>query len=222
MIDNLSNDWNGYLKPEANKSYFKQLEYFIQLERQMSNIFPSSGLVFNALQLCSFANTKIVIIGQDPYHGLGQANGLAFSVNEGVKLPPSLKNIFKELNADLGIRISNSGNLQSWANQGVLLINSILTVKENTPSSHKDRGWEQFTDTLISLLSDQKNHLVFMLWGAYAQEKGKIIDSQKHLVLMAPHPSPFSAHKGFLGCKHFSKANQYLLKNNLSEIIWNV
>ncbi|HYF66956.1 MAG TPA: uracil-DNA glycosylase, partial [Ohtaekwangia sp.] len=176
--------------------------------------------IFRAFDSCSFEDVKVVIIGQDPYHGPGQANGLCFSVRDGVRVPPSLQNIFKEIKLDLGKPIPVSGDLGRWADQGVLLLNATLTVRGSSPGSHQKKGWEEFTDQIIRTISDEKEHVVFLLWGAYAQKKGEVIDRKKHLVLMSPHPSPFSADRGFFGCKHFSKTNEYLRSKGLKEIDW--
>ncbi|HCC68016.1 TPA: uracil-DNA glycosylase [Patescibacteria group bacterium] len=182
--------------------------------------YPPSDSVFRALKLTPFENIKVVILGQDPYHGKGEANGLAFSVNKNIKIPPSLKNIYKELNSDLGIKIPNHGDLSNWAKQGVLLLNSILTVEANKPASHRGIGWEEYTDEIIKKINDKKKNIVFILWGKYAQEKGKYINENKHLVIRSPHPSPFSARTGFFGSKPFSKCNMYLKENKIEEIDW--
>ncbi|MEQ8583042.1 MAG: uracil-DNA glycosylase [Marinoscillum sp.] len=212
--------WKSLLKTEFDKSYFKELTGFIKEEYQKHTIYPPGGHIFNAFDLCPVEDTRVVIIGQDPYHGPGQANGLCFSVREGVPMPPSLVNIFKELKGDLGKDIPPHGSLERWAQQGILLLNATLTVRAHQPGSHQNKGWEEFTDAVIRLLSEQKTGLVFILWGAYAQRKGEIIDSQKHFVIRSPHPSPFSAHRGFFGSKPFSKANNYLLKNGKESINW--
>ncbi len=183
-------------------------------------VYPPAKLIFNAFNLCPFDKVRVVIIGQDPYHGRGQAHGLCFSVPDGVPMPPSLKNIFKEINSDLGLPIPKSGNLEHWARQGVLLLNTTLTVREGSPTSHCGRGWERFTDAVIKKLSDEKEGLVFLLWGRHAKEKGKVIDRSKHLVLEAAHPSPFSATAGFFDCKHFSKTNDYLAARGEKLICW--
>jgi len=184
------------------------------------DIYPPKEEVFRALQLTPFEKTKVVILGQDPYHGEGEANGLAFSVNNCIKLPPSLRNIFKELQSDLGYIPPTSGDLTAWAKQGVLLLNSVLTVKKDSPASHRDLGWQQYTDSVISELSSKKENLVFILWGKYAQEKIKLIDEGKHMVIQSPHPSPFSANRGFFGSRPFSKTNAYLKSKGISEIDW--
>lgn len=216
----LEASWKARLSEEFNKPYFKDLVDFIKLEKQHYQIYPAGSLIFNAFEKCPFDNVKVVLIGQDPYHGEGQANGLCFSVNDTVRHPPSLKNIFKEIEQDLNKPTPLSGNLERWAHQGVLLLNATLTVRANTAGSHQNKGWETFTDAVISKLSEEKKGLVFILWGAYAQKKGLIIDASKHHILKAAHPSPFSAYNGFFGCKHFSKTNEYLTKNGLTEINW--
>ncbi|PIB35468.1 uracil-DNA glycosylase [Reichenbachiella sp. 5M10] len=212
--------WKNKLYKEFQKPYFQSLTSFIKTEYAHYKIYPRGTEIFHAFDCSPFDSTRVVIIGQDPYHGEGQAHGLCFSVNEGVKPPPSLQNIFKEIKEDLGHPIPSSGNLDRWAEQGVLLLNATLTVRAQTPGSHQNKGWEEFTDAVISQLSDQKEHLVFLLWGAYAQKKGRIIDSKKHLILESAHPSPFAAYRGFFGNKHFSKTNIYLKEKGLPEIIW--
>lgn len=203
--------WRSVLAEEKAKPYFKELLDFVASERARGAVvYPPNGEVFAALAATQLSEVKVVILGQDPYHGPGQAHGLCFSVRQGTKPPPSLKNIFLELNSDLGIAAPNHGCLSAWAERGVLLLNSVLTVEQGKPGSHADRGWERFTDAVIAAVSRECQGVVFMLWGSYAQKKGSNIDPQKHLVLKAPHPSPFSAHSGFLGCRHFSKANAYL------------
>ncbi len=212
--------WKEKLNLEFEKPYFVQLTNFIKQEYKEYPVYPPGKLIFSAFDHCAFDQVKVVIIGQDPYHGPGQANGLCFSVSDGVRKPPSLLNIFKELKADLGKEIPESGNLERWADQGVLLLNATLTVRANTPGSHQNKGWEIFTDAVIQLLNEQKEHLVFILWGAYAQKKGQIIDESRHLVLKSAHPSPFAADRGFFGSKPFSKTNAYLQANGLTEINW--
>ena len=212
--------WKSLLEEEFYKGYFKELTGFVKEEYQKHTIYPPGGQIFNAFDLCPVEDTRVVIIGQDPYHGPGQANGLCFSVREGVPMPPSLVNIFKELKGDLGNEIPPHGSLERWAQQGILLLNATLTVRAHQPGSHQNKGWEEFTDAVIRLLSEKKDGLVFILWGAYAQRKGEIIDSQRHFVIKSPHPSPFSAHRGFFGSKPFSKANNYLLKNGKESINW--
>ena len=215
-------DWSTYLDGISEKDYFQNLLGFLNRQTQLSKtIYPPKGSWFKAFEHSSYVNTKVVILGQDPYHGEGQAEGMSFSVPEGIKIPPSLRNIYKELASDLNINTPEHGHLASWAKQGVLLLNSVLTVEKNNPASHANQGWEVFTDTVIKLLSDKKQHLVFLLWGAYAGKKVKLINPEKHLILTAPHPSPFSAHRGFFGCRHFSKTNDYLLSNNQRPIKWN-
>ena len=220
MEINIEKSWENRLKKEFSADYFKNLLAFINIEKSNQQIYPPESLVLNAFNKCSFEQVKVVIIGQDPYHGLGQAHGLSFSVPEGIKPPPSLVNIFKELKADTGKEIPTSGNLEHWASQGVLLLNATLTVRANSAGSHQKRGWEEFTDAVIRVVSEEKSNVVFLLWGAYAQKKGSIIDTNKHCVLKAAHPSPFSAHTGFLGCGHFSKANEYLKQQGLKPIEW--
>ena len=208
----IASSWKEKLKIEFEKSHFIELTQFVRAEYATQLVYPKAKDIFNAFDYCPFEETHVVIIGQDPYHGPGQANGLCFSVNDGVKPPPSLVNIYKEINQDVGKPISGSGNLVSWAMQGVLLLNATLTVRATSPGSHQNKGWEQFTDAVIQLISDQRENVVFILWGAYAQKKGEVIDRTKHCVLMSPHPSPFSANRGFLGCKHFSKTNAFFEK----------
>lgn len=212
--------WKAKVSQEFEKPYFQNLVSFLKEERQNHTIYPPGNQIFNAFEWCIFDNVEVVIIGQDPYHGPGQANGLCFSVADHVALPPSLKNIFKEINRDLGKPVPKSGNLERWAKQGVLLLNATLTVRANTAGSHQKKGWEEFTDEVIRILSSEKEHLVFILWGAYAQKKGSVIDRSRHLVLESAHPSPFSAERGFFGNNHFSKTNEYLKKMGKKEIDW--
>ncbi|UZR94672.1 uracil-DNA glycosylase [Chondrinema litorale] len=212
--------WYEQLKDEFEKDYFKKLTEFIKDDIQNHTVYPPGKLIFNAFEKCSFDDAKVVIIGQDPYHGEGQANGLCFSVNDGIRFPPSLKNIFKEINSDLGKSIPESGNLERWASQGVLLLNATLTVRKKEAGSHQKKGWEEFTDAVITKVSEKKENVVFILWGAYAQKKGSIIDKEKHYVLESAHPSPFSADRGFFGNKHFSKTNEYLKKIGKEPIDW--
>lgn len=212
--------WAKYLKDEFEKEYFKELTAFVKDEYRSHTIYPPGPLIFNAFNLTPFDQVKVVIIGQDPYHGPNQAHGLAFSVMDGIVPPPSLKNIFKEIKTDLGYDIPNTGNLTKWARQGVFLMNSVLTVRRGQPGSHAKKGWETFTDSVIKSLSDHKQNLVFLLWGKYAITKENLINNKKHLILTAPHPSPFSADRGFFGCKHFSSANDYLSEHNISIINW--
>ena len=212
--------WKEVLKEEFEKIYFQNLANFVKNEYQSHPVYPPGKQIFSAFDHTPFDEVKVVIIGQDPYHGAGQAHGLSFSVPEGIKQPPSLKNIFKELESDLGISPVLSGNLERWANQGVLLLNATLTVRASQAGSHQNKGWEEFTDAAIQKLSDEKEHLVFILWGAYAQKKGSIIDTSKHHIIRSPHPSPFSAHSGFFGSKPFSKTNIYLKSVGKEEISW--
>lgn len=216
----IADSWKERLTEEFGKPYFTQLTEFVKQEYMTATVFPPGKEIFKAFDACDFENVKVVIIGQDPYHGVGQANGLCFSVRDGVRVPPSLVNIFKEIKQDLGKAIPSSGNLERWANQGVLLLNATLTVRSGSPGSHQNKGWESFTDAVIKKISDEKENVVFLLWGAYAQKKGEIINRSKHYVLMSAHPSPFSADRGFFGNKHFSKANQYLKSKGLEEIDW--
>ena len=218
----LNPEWQSILAEEIQKPYFIELEELVDLEYLNHSCYPPKELIFAAFDSCSFSNTKVVIIGQDPYHGKGEANGLCFSVNDGVKIPPSLRNIYRELVDDLGsIFIPNSGNLASWANQGVLLLNAGLTVREDLPNSHKHLKWNLFTDAVIQKLSDEKEGLVFLLWGGFAQKKGVKINREKHLVLECGHPSPLSANQGkWFGNKHFSKTNAYLESKGLEPIQW--
>jgi uracil-DNA glycosylase len=212
--------WKYHLSAEFQKPYFTQLTDFIKSEYQSATVYPPGKEIFRAFDCCDYDNVKVVIIGQDPYHGPGQANGLCFSVRDGVRPPPSLVNIFKEIKNDLGKPIPSTGDLERWARQGVLLLNATLTVRANLPGSHQNKGWEAFTDAVIKRISDERENVVFLLWGAYAQKKGEIIDRNKHLILMSAHPSPFSADRGFFGCKHFSKTNTYLKSKGLAEIDW--
>ena len=218
----LSDDWKTLLVEEFAFDYMLNLKQKLIEERKNYQIFPPDHQIFNALSHTSVSQIKIVILGQDPYHGIGQANGLSFSVNKGNNIPPSLKNIFKELNRDVGCSIPNHGDLTSWAKQGVLLLNTSLTVRQAEPASHAKIGWEIFTNRLIEIINLQKENLVFLLWGNHAQSKDQLIDGTKHLVLKAAHPSPFSAHQGFFGCKHFSLANQYLIQKGLGPIEWQI
>ncbi len=212
--------WKQMLQTEFEKDYFIKLTNFIREEYRHNTVFPPALKIFNAFDLCSFEKTRVVILGQDPYHDVNQAHGLCFSVNEGIRLPPSLVNIYKEIESDLGIKPPQSGNLERYARQGVLLLNATLTVRAHQPASHQNKGWEQFTDSVIQLLSREKENLVFLLWGAYAIKKSIYIDSSKHLILTSAHPSPLSAYRGFLGNHHFSKTNDYLKLNGFAEIQW--
>ena len=216
----IEESWKEALMPEFSKDYFIRLTDFVRKEYHETTVYPPGKLIFNAFNLCPFDKVKVVIIGQDPYHGPGQAHGLCFSVNDGIQPPPSLVNIFKEINSDLGKPIPQSGNLTRWAEQGVLLLNATLTVRAHQAGSHQRRGWEEFTDAVIRKLAEEKNNLVFILWGAYAQKKGAFIDRNKHLVLTSVHPSPLSAHSGFFGNHHFSLANDYLVKHGKTAIDW--
>ena len=213
--------WANHLKGEFEKDYFAELTRFVKDEYKNDAVYPAPKNIFRAFDLCPFENVKVVILGQDPYHGERQANGLAFAVDEGTHIPPSLQNIFKEIESDLGKPlVHTSGDLSRWAEQGVLLLNATLTVRAHSAGSHQEKGWEQFTDAVIRALSEERTGLVFMLWGNYAKAKGAHIDRTKHLVLEAPHPSPFSAASGFFGCKHFSKANDYLIAHGETSIDW--
>lgn len=223
--------WAKHLAGEFEKEYFKELTDFIKKEYQEGKVYPAPKNIFRAFDLCPFEKVKVVILGQDPYHGTGQANGLAFAVNNDERVPPSLQNIFKEIESDLGPLVHRDGDLSRWAKQGVLLLNATLTVRAHTAGSHQEKGWEQFTDAVIKALSEERKHLVFMLWGNYAKAKGAHIDPSsakatggrsdaKHLVLESPHPSPLSAHNGFFGSKHFSKANEYLVAHGETPIDW--
>jgi uracil-DNA glycosylase len=216
----IATSWKERLGNQFQKEYFEELARFVKEEYATQLIYPPARQIFSAFDSCSFDDTKVVIIGQDPYHGAGQANGLCFSVNDGVKPPRSLDNIFKEIKSDLGKEIPTSGNLERWAKQGVLLLNATLTVRAASPGSHQNKGWEIFTDAVIKIISEQKENVVFILWGAYAQKKGEVIDRNKHCVLASPHPSPFSADRGFFGSRPFSKANEYLRSKGLEEIDW--
>ena len=216
----INESWKGRLQAEFEKPYFIDLIDFVKHEYKSQTVYPPGKEIFRAFDFCPFEGIKVVIIGQDPYHGPGQANGLCFSVRDGVRMPPSLVNIFKEVKQDLGKEIPSFGNLERWASQGVLLLNATLTVRASSPGSHQNKGWEAFTDEVIRKVSGEKSGIVFLLWGAYAQKKGEIIDRTKHIVLMSAHPSPFSADRGFFGNKHFSKANEYLKSKGLKEIDW--
>jgi len=216
----IEQSWKKVLESEFRKPYFEELADFVRKEYKVKKIFPPPKDIFKAFDLCPFDKIKVVIIGQDPYHGPGQAHGLCFSVNNNVPVPPSLVNIYKELESDLGIKIPDHGNLEHWAEQGVFLLNATLTVIAHNAGSHQKKGWETFTDEVIRIIAEKKEHVVFMLWGAYAQNKSLMIDETRHLILKAPHPSPLSAHRGFFGCKHFSKANEYLKAHNLQQIKW--
>lgn len=216
----IEESWKEKLAEEFEKPYFMQLTEFVRHEYQTTTCYPPGKLIFNAFNLCPFDKVKVVIIGQDPYHGPGQAHGLCFSVNDGVPFPPSLQNIFKEIQNDTGAPVPSTGNLTRWAEQGVLLLNATLTVRAHQAGSHQRHGWEEFTDAAIKVLSEQREHLVFILWGAYAQKKGAVIDRTKHLVLSSAHPSPLSAYHGFFGNRHFSLANAYLEQYGQTPINW--
>jgi len=212
--------WKAKLSSEFEKEYFLKLSEFVREEYRHKTVYPPGGLIFNAFNLCPFDNVRAVIIGQDPYHGPGQAHGLCFSVRDGVRFPPSLINIFKEIELDLGIKRPVSGNLERWASQGVLLLNATLTVMADQAGSHQKKGWEEFTDSVIKMLNIEKQNIVFFLWGAYAQKKGEAIDRTKHLVLESVHPSPLSASRGFFGNNHFSRCNEYLREHGLEPVNW--
>tara|TARA_B110000967_G_scaffold104301_1_gene106930 strand:- start:1014 stop:1709 length:696 start_codon:yes stop_codon:yes gene_type:complete len=220
MKTKIGNDWNGVLKDEFEKEYFEKLTDFVKTEYKSEVCFPPVKDIFNAFEMCSFSNTKIVILGQDPYHGKGQAHGLSFSVPEGMKIPPSLRNIFKELTSDLGVDSPTQGDLTSWAKQGVLLLNATLTVRKSKPVSHQKQGWEEFTDSVIKTISNKKESVVIVLWGKFAEQKVSLIDESKHCIITSSHPSPFSAHRGFLGSKPFSKTNEFLEKKGIEKIDW--
>lgn len=219
---NLGKDWDDILADEWQKPYYLELRKFLKQEYSTQTVYPNMEDIFNALKLTSFKDTKVVIIGQDPYHGFGQAHGLCFSVKKGVVPPPSLKNIYKELKSDMGFEIPSHGELTSWAKQGVLLLNNVLTVREGLPNSHKGKGWEIFTDRVIGKLNKKETPVVFLLWGANAQKKAEIITNPKHFKLMTVHPSPLSASRGFFGCRHFSKTNEILQKNHIDPINWEI
>ncbi len=216
----IDESWKAVLNVEFEKLYFNQLTDFVRTEYKTHKIYPPAKLIFNAFDQCPFDQLKVVILGQDPYHGPGQAHGLCFSVNDGIQFPPSLRNIFTELKNDVGKPIPTSGNLISWAQQGVLLLNATLTVRENMAGSHQKKGWEQFTDAVINIINAQKEHVVFILWGSYAISKGQFIDQSRHLVLTSVHPSPLSANRGFFGNHHFSRTNQFLKKHGLEPVLW--
>lgn len=220
MSVKIHDSWKEHLKSEFSKDYFTELTGFVRNEFERTRIYPPPTNIFRALDLCPFDKVKVVILGQDPYHGPGQANGLCFAVNDGVVFPPSLRNIFKELHDDVGTEMPQCGNLECWAKQGVLLLNATLTVEARKAGSHQNKGWEDFTDAVIKNISDEKENVVFILWGRYAQDKGKIIDTQKHMVISSAHPSPFSADRGFFGSKPFSKTNEYLEWNGAKAIDW--
>ena len=216
----IAEDWKSILSEEFSKPYFDNLVDFVKQEYASAEVFPAGSNIFRAFDKCPLDNLKVVIIGQDPYHGPGQANGLCFSVNDGIAFPPSLQNIFKEVHADTGADIPLSGNLDRWAEQGVLLLNAVLTVRAHQAASHAGRGWEQFTDAVVRAIAERKEGVVYMLWGSYAQKKGAIADPRRNLILRAVHPSPLSAYRGFFGCKHFSQANDYLRSIGREPIEW--
>ncbi len=216
----IAQDWKELLQEEFDKPYFKELTDFVREEYTSRLIFPRAKNIFRAFDKCPFDNLKVVIIGQDPYHGEGQANGLCFSVSEGVAFPPSLQNIFKEVQRDVNSPIPTSGELERWAEQGVLLLNAVLTVRAHEAASHAGRGWERFTDAVVKAIANRKDGIVYMLWGSYAQKKGAIADPSKNCILKAVHPSPLSAYRGFIGCSHFSQANSYLKSIGKEPIIW--
>ena len=216
------NDWDEILKDEFEKPYYKELRAFLKREYSTRRIYPEMNDIFNSLKCSSFKDTRVVIIGQDPYHGAGQAHGMCFSVKKGVEPPPSLKNIFKELESDVGFKIPDHGELTAWAKQGVLLLNTVLTVREGAPNSHKGKGWESFTDRVISELNKKDTPVVFLLWGANAKAKAKIIDNPRHVKLETVHPSPLSAYGGFFGCRHFSKTNEILIASGQKPIDWQI
>ena len=221
-MQKIGNQWDSLLQDEFKKEYYLKLREFLKSEYSLQTIYPDMYSIFNALKITDYDKVKVVIIGQDPYHGENQAHGLCFSVQEGVTPPPSLKNIYKELNTDLGIPIPNTGDLTPWAEQGVLLLNTVLTVRGGLANSHKGKGWEIFTDRIIALLNERQTPMVFLLWGANARAKAKSITNPAHLVLECAHPSPLSAHNGFFGCKHFSKTNEFLTRCGLSPINWSL
>ena len=216
----IEQSWKEVLQPEFDEDYFAQLTDFVRSEYRQHTVYPPGPLIFNAFNSCPFNDVKVVLLGQDPYHEPDQAHGLCFSVNDGVAFPPSLLNIFKELNADLGVPVPTTGNLSRWARQGVLLLNATLTVRAHQAGSHQGKGWERFTDAVIRLLSQQREGLVFMLWGGYAQKKAELIDPQRHLILRSAHPSPLSAYRGFFGNHHFTLTNDYLIKHGKEPINW--
>lgn len=216
----ISESWKNLLQEEFNKPYFEELTRFVKSEYSAGQVFPAGRNIFRAFDKCPFDKLKVVIIGQDPYHGVGQANGLCFSVDDGVQYPPSLQNIFKEIHDDIGSPIPSNGNLDRWAEQGVLLLNAVLTVRAHQAASHAGRGWEQFTDAVVRTIAQRKEGVVYMLWGNYAQRKGQIADPERNLILKSVHPSPLSVYRGFFGCKHFSKANDYLIQQGKEPIVW--
>ena len=216
----IEKSWQEVLQTEFDKPYFENLVGFVKQEYASRTIFPPAGQIFNAFNTCPFNNVKVVILGQDPYHGPGQAHGLCFSVNDGIQFPPSLQNIFKEITSDLGILAPKTGNLTRWAEQGVLLLNATLTVRASQAGSHQGKGWEEFTDAVIKTISEKAENVVFILWGSYAIKKKALINASKHCILTAPHPSPLSSYRGFFGCKHFSQTNTYLTSKGKTPIEW--
>lgn len=218
----VGNNWDKVLEEEYNKEYFINIVKYINKAYKERSIFPPKNYILRALSLTDYNDVKVVILGQDPYHGVGEANGLAFSVNNGIALPPSLKNIYKELNSDLGLRIPHTGDLSCWAKEGILLLNSVLTVEKDKPASHKNLGWEKFTDAIISKVNEKEIPVVFILWGNFAKSKKNLITNPKHLVIESSHPSPFSCNYGFFGSRPFSRTNEFLKKNNIKEIDFNV
>lgn len=216
----IAEDWKARLAPEFDKEYFKNLAGFVRQEYSTTTVYPKGGQIFRAFDACPLENLKVVIIGQDPYHGPGQANGLCFSVNDGVMFPPSLRNIFQEIATDTGTAVPRSGDLNRWAEQGVLLLNSVLTVRANLAASHQGKGWEQFTDAVVHTIAREKEGIVYLLWGSYAQRKAAFVDRYKNCILETVHPSPLSAHRGFFGCRHFSKTNDYLISQGKTPIVW--
>lgn len=216
----IEKSWQEVLQTEFDKPYFENLVGFVKQEYASNTIFPPAGQIFNAFNTCPFNNVKVVILGQDPYHGPGQAHGLCFSVNDGIQFPPSLQNIFKEITSDLGIPAPKTGNLTRWAEQGVLLLNATLTVRASQAGSHQGKGWEEFTDAVIKTISEKAENVVFILWGSYAIKKKSLINASKHCILTAPHPSPLSSYRGFFGCKHFSQTNTYLTSKDKTPIEW--
>lgn len=216
----IEKSWQEVLQVEFDKPYFESLVSFVKQEYASNTIFPPAGQIFNAFNTCPFNNVKVVILGQDPYHGPGQAHGLCFSVNDGIQFPPSLQNIFKEITSDLGIPAPKTGNLTRWAEQGVLLLNATLTVRASQAGSHQGKGWEEFTDAVIKTISEKAENVVFILWGSYAIKKKALINASKHCILTAPHPSPLSSYRGFFGCKHFSQTNTYLTSKGKQPIEW--
>ncbi len=216
----IAEDWKEILQGEFDKPYFEELTRFVRSEYAAGQIFPAGRNIFRAFDKCPFETLKVVVIGQDPYHGVGQANGLCFSVNDGVPFPPSLQNIFQEIRDDVGTPVPSSGNLDRWAEQGVLLLNSVLTVRAHQAASHAGRGWEQFTDAVVRIIAERKQELVYMLWGSYAQRTGQMADPSRNLILKSVHPSPLSVYRGFFGCRHFSQANAYLESVGKTPIVW--